>query len=197
MGGKQKGKRREASLCYAIVRPARRLDFGDGFQPDCCGRAPKAALRPAFGRPEGRFRCFPESSPAEIRPGRPIYGPEALLRNIGYQLVWGAEPGQGTQVKARRRGVGCQQSKRVPEGSLAGNLWAGFRPIFGQTWPQNTSRSTGLVLQCWLHQKSARQINSKAISWRQKIPARLPSGTQSKRVLGAGQKRRSSKPANT
>ncbi len=51
-------------------------------------------------------------------------------------------------------------------GSLAilnSDLWAGFRPIFGQTWPQNTSRTTGLVLQCRLHQKSAPQANS--ISW--------------------------------
>ena len=64
------------------------------------------------------------------------------------------------------------------EGSLAGNFRVGFRPIFGQTWPQNPSRTTGLVLQCRLHQKSARQTNSKAISWRQKNPARLPSGTQ-------------------
>jgi hypothetical protein len=46
------------------------------------GSRSKSALRPAFGRPEGRFRCFPGSSPAEIRPGRPISGPEALLRII-------------------------------------------------------------------------------------------------------------------
>jgi hypothetical protein len=52
----------------------------------------------------------------------------------------------------------------------------GFRPIFGQTWPQNPSRTTGLVLQCRLHQKSAPQTNSKAISWHRQIPARLPSG---------------------
>ena len=56
----------------------------------------------------------------------------------------------------------------VPEGSLAGNFRIGFRPIFRQTWPQDPSRSTGLVLQCRLHQKSARQTNSKAIPWRQK-----------------------------
>ena len=66
----------------------------------------------------------------------------------------------------------------VPEGNLAGNVRAGFRAIFGQTWAPNPSRSTGLVLQCRLHQKSARQSNSKAISWHQTNPARLPSGTQ-------------------
>ena len=53
----------------------------------------------------------------------------------------------------------------VPEGRLAGIFRDGFRPIFGQTWPQNPSRTTGLVLQCRLHQKSAPQTNSKAISW--------------------------------
>ena len=48
------------------------------------GNAPKSALRPAFGRPEGRFRFFPGSSPAKIRPGRSTSGPEALLHNIEY-----------------------------------------------------------------------------------------------------------------
>ncbi len=46
------------------------------------GKERKSALRPAKGRPEGRFRCFPGSSPAKIQPGRPIYSTEALLRNI-------------------------------------------------------------------------------------------------------------------
>ncbi len=59
----------------------------------------------------------------------------------------------------------------VPEGSLAGNLWVGFRSIFGKTWLPNPSRTTGLVLQCRSHQKLAQP-------WRQQIPARLPSGTQ-------------------
>ena len=59
--------------------------------------------------------------------------------------------------------------------------------MFGQTWPQNPSRTTRLVLKCRLHQKSARQTNYKAISWRQQILARLPSGTQNtlrRRSLG-------------
>ncbi len=38
------------------------------------GLLPLPGLRLAFGRPEGRFLCFPSSSR--------IYGPEALLRNI-------------------------------------------------------------------------------------------------------------------
>ncbi len=55
--------------------------------------------------------------------------------------------------------------------SLSGSLairnsgFSGFRPIFGRTWPQNPSRTTGLVLQCRLHQISAPQSNSKAIPW--------------------------------
>jgi hypothetical protein len=44
-------------------------------------------------------------------------------------------------------------------------FFSGFRPIFGQAWPQNPSRTTGLVLQCRLHQTSAPQTNSKTISW--------------------------------
>ncbi len=42
-----------------------------------------------------------------------------------------------------------------------------FGSVFGQTWPQNPFRTTGLVLQCRLHQKSARLTNSKATSWRE------------------------------
>jgi hypothetical protein len=70
----------------------------------------------------------------------------------------------------------------VPESNLAENFRPEFRPIFGQTWPQNPSRSTGLVLQCRLHHKSAPQTNSNAISWCHQIPARLPSGTQTKAI---------------
>ena len=47
----------------------------------------------------------------------------------------------------------------VPEGNLTGNFRADFRQNFGQTWPPNPSRSTGLVLQCRLHHKSAPQTN--------------------------------------
>jgi hypothetical protein len=56
----------------------------------------------------------------------------------------------------------------VPEGNLAGNLRIGCRPMFGQTLPQNHCKSTGLVLQCRLHQKSAQLTNYKAISRHQK-----------------------------
>ncbi len=55
-----------------------------GFGRIPIGRASKSALRPAFGRTEGRFLCFPDDIPAEIWPGSLIAGPETLLRNIGY-----------------------------------------------------------------------------------------------------------------
>ena len=68
------------------------LPSGQDFGRTATGKAPKSALRPAFGRPEGRLWCFPDISPAKIRPERPIYGPEALLRNIEYQLTTGFGP---------------------------------------------------------------------------------------------------------
>ncbi len=62
------------------------MDFGW----TATGKAPKWVLRPAEGRPEGRVGCLPGSSPAKILPGRPISGPEALLRNIGLLIrSWG------------------------------------------------------------------------------------------------------------
>ncbi len=42
---------------------------------------PPVGRRPAGGPREDRFRCLPGGSPAQIRPGRPIFGPEALMRN--------------------------------------------------------------------------------------------------------------------
>ena len=71
----------------------------------------------------------------------------------------------------------------VPEGSLAENFGSISGRLSGKLGPQNPSRSTGLVLQCRLHPKSARQTNSNDFSWHQTIPARLSSGTQSYEVL--------------
>ncbi len=73
------------SVCFHVthLRAVNRrsgLDFGW----TATGKASKSVLRLAEGRPEGRFRFFPESNPAKIRPGRPIAGPEALLCNIDY-----------------------------------------------------------------------------------------------------------------
>ncbi len=68
---------RSYSMLPAVNRPS-----GQDFGRTATGKPPKSDLRPAFGRPEGGFRCFPSSSPAKIRPGRLIPGPEAPLRNI-------------------------------------------------------------------------------------------------------------------
>ncbi len=65
----------------AVHRPS-----GPDFGRTVNGKSPKSGLRPALGRPEGLFCFFPGISPAKIRPGRPIYGPEALLQNIKYIL---------------------------------------------------------------------------------------------------------------
>ncbi len=48
-----------------------------GFWPECYQES--AEIGP---RPEGLFLYFLGSNPAEIQPGRPIYGPEAILRNM-------------------------------------------------------------------------------------------------------------------
>ncbi len=50
-------------------------------------------------RPSGRFLCSPGSSPAKIRPGRPISGTETILRNIEYS---DAPHRQTTQVEQVR-----------------------------------------------------------------------------------------------
>jgi hypothetical protein len=63
------------------------------------GKAPRSALRPAFGGPEGRFQCFPDSSPAKIRPGSLISGPEALLCNIEYAFECLILGPRGTALK--------------------------------------------------------------------------------------------------
>ncbi len=60
---------------------------GPDFGRTATGKAPKSELRPAEGRPEDPFRCFPVSSPAKIWPGSLISGPEALLRNIEYIVL--------------------------------------------------------------------------------------------------------------
>ena len=73
------------TLCHAIVLPGRKSALRAGFWPDCYWEGSEIGLRPADGRPDGVFRCFPGSSPAKIRPGRPTYGPEALLRDTEYK----------------------------------------------------------------------------------------------------------------
>ncbi len=65
---------------------------GPDFGRTATGKTPKPALRPAEGRPEGRCRCFPGSSPAKSRPDKSISGPETILRNIAYKVKTPGEP---------------------------------------------------------------------------------------------------------
>ena len=77
----------QVTLCYAIVLPGRKLAFWAGFWPDChrerTESGPAAGRRPSAGR-RADFGAFPVAVRPKIRPGRPISGPEALLRNIMY-----------------------------------------------------------------------------------------------------------------
>ncbi len=76
------------TLCYAIMLPGRKSAFRAGFCLESTEIGP-----PAGRRPDGdRCRCFPGSSPAK----RPISGPQALLRNIGY-VIW-VQGAPGTEV---------------------------------------------------------------------------------------------------
>ncbi len=68
-------------LCYAVKKQIKKTKIfyvmqqclwagnrpsGPDFGRTATGNTPKSALRPAFGRPVGRFRCFPGSGPAKI-----------------------------------------------------------------------------------------------------------------------------------
>ena len=67
---------------YAIVPPGHKSAFRAGFWQDCYRESteidPPAGRRLA-GRP---ISMLSGNSPAKIQPGRRIYGPEALPRNI-------------------------------------------------------------------------------------------------------------------
>ncbi len=70
-------------VCYAMVLPGRKSGFRAGCRSDnreSLKIGPLAGRRPAGG-PIVRL---PDGNPAEIRPGNPMSGPEALLRNTGY-----------------------------------------------------------------------------------------------------------------
>ncbi len=64
------------TLCYAIVLPGRKPAFRAGFCRTATGKALRLVLRPAFGRPEGRFRLFqygPDPArKSDFRPGSTI-----------------------------------------------------------------------------------------------------------------------------
>ncbi len=106
----------------------------------------------------------------DLGPFGPRAGPESSP-NDPDRTTWLA----ATSIDGRGVGPNAQETVAVGVGALAGSLavhwqlgiliYVVFGQFFGQTWPQNPSRTTGRVLQCRLHQKSAPQTNSKTISW--------------------------------
>ncbi len=75
-------ERRRCSWFYFMLRSS---VFGPeiGFPGRMlAGPLPGKHQNRPFGRPEGRFRFSPGSSPAKIRPGRPSSGPEVVFCNI-------------------------------------------------------------------------------------------------------------------
>ncbi len=100
------------TLCYAIMPPGRKSAFRARFWPDCYRKNTEIGLRPAFGRPEGPLQRFPGSSPAKIRPGSVISGPEALLRNMkckpssrSKRQRVALRRGHGSKIRHARRGA--------------------------------------------------------------------------------------------
>jgi hypothetical protein len=112
--------------------PGRNRPSGLDFGRTATGKAPKSTLRPAEGRPEGRFRCLPKSSPAKIRPGNP----EALLRNIEYSRLFNYASGPRT---------GLPNQKLVPNcpGRRPGQFGTGFCEACGQNGPKSGPRKPG------------------------------------------------------
>ncbi len=58
----------------------RKWAFRAGFWPDCY--AESTEIGPPEGLPESHFGVFPVAVRPKIQPGKPIYGPEAVLCNI-------------------------------------------------------------------------------------------------------------------
>ncbi len=73
-------------LCYTIVFPGRKSGFRSGCRQDSnqdsIKTGPPAGRRPAGGP----IVMFSQLESNQIRPGNPICGPEALLRNIWYEI---------------------------------------------------------------------------------------------------------------
>ncbi len=72
----------KSTLCRAILLPCRKSAFRAVFEPDCYRESTEVGPPAGRGPAGGTILMFPGSSPAKIRPGSPIYGPEALLPNI-------------------------------------------------------------------------------------------------------------------
>ncbi len=86
------------------------MDFGQ----TATGNSPKSALRPAWGQPENpksspegwltaRMYGPVEPGPAEIRPGRPIYGPEAPKSALSVEPEGGVSRYKGGMVQPSGR----------------------------------------------------------------------------------------------
>ena len=124
------------------------------------------ASGPNFGRKPAKNQ---EKLKYLILPIGPYWSPKGLRCAPGTRLPL-AKEGSG-RGSGRSLPLGTSTACGAAPGQLRGgqklswlrnsDCWVGFRPMFGQTWPQNPSRTTGLVL----HQKSAPQTNYNAISW--------------------------------
>ncbi len=94
---------------------------------------------------------------------------------VGPKIPSKASPrGPGSTPGVQKRGpraipndfrVGRKFDKHVKNESKRYSDFSGFRTMFGQPWAQNPSITTGLVLQCRLHQKPAPQTMSETMSW--------------------------------
>ncbi len=58
-----------------LMLPGWKLGFRAGFRPDSSREGIKV----------NRFGSFSDCNPGEIRPGKPMSGPEASLRNLKYE----------------------------------------------------------------------------------------------------------------
>ena len=118
-------------------------EIGPDFGRTATGKSPKLAIRPAFGRPEGRFQCLPGSSPAKIRPGsrnrvgasrtHHAYACPQSSHMFGITSPFFAKPAHG-RSRAKIR-VSTLQLMPLPTSHMA-QVWA-FGAKFGAKYIQN------------------------------------------------------------
>ena len=100
----------------------------------------------------------------------PLAGRYGYIMYLPVRPPWADSP--YSQVPSLQSSPPKSQSRDLSWDRLEGQLrglstgagqeptWPGYPSIFGQIWPQTLSRTTGLVLQFRLHQKSAPQTSS-------------------------------------
>jgi hypothetical protein len=122
------------SLCYAIELPGRKSAFRAGFW-----KAPKSALRPAFGRPEADFGAFPVAV-------RPKSGPEGRFTARKHRLQDRAGR-EGDKAENQRKTTNKNRKNTETQGPWPG--LSGFcisaltvQPRFSPTVPRRTSPPT-------------------------------------------------------